>query len=244
IRVAENKLKSVRSMFEDGISSQRDLLEGQSELDILKAEKQKVTANLQLYSASREKGVFQIKAPASGIVTAKAIAAGTPISADGDPLFTISDLSDVWVLVNVHAGNVQHIQQGMEVDMRTLSYPGEVFKGKVSAISQVLDAEAKVLKARVVLKNTGFKLKPGMLVDVTASRQSSEQALSIPTAALVFDENQHFVVVYKNDCDLRIQKVEILSENNGTTFISEGLKGDEKIAAKNPLLIYEQVKNF
>jgi cobalt-zinc-cadmium efflux system membrane fusion protein len=244
IKVAEKKLQSVQSMFSDGISSQKDLLEAQSELDILKSEKRKVTSNLNLYSASAEKGVFQIKAPVSGIITAKSISAGTQISAQSDPLFTISDLSEVWVMVNVYATNLRNIQEGMTVDIKTISYPDEVFKGKIAAISQVYDDEARVLKARVVLPNAGLKLKPGMLVDVMALKQQNFEALSIPTRTIVFDDNNNFVVVYRPDGAFEIRRIEILSQNNGTCFLAQGLTENEKIVSGNQLLIYEQLKNF
>lgn len=244
IKVAEKRLQASQSMFDDGISSQRDLMQSQSELDILKAEREKINANLSLFSASTQKGVFQIKAPSSGIITSKSIAAGMQISAGGDPLFTISDLNEVWVMVNIYASSVRNITPGMEVGIKTLSYPDEVFKGKIAVISQVLDAEAKVLKARVLLPNGGLKLKPGMLVDVMALKQTNESALSIPTTALVFNDNQNFVVVYKSDCDVEIRKVAIRSSGNGNTFLAEGLAEGEKIISKNQLLVYEQIKNF
>ncbi|NIK73574.1 cobalt-zinc-cadmium efflux system membrane fusion protein [Thermonema lapsum] len=244
IKVAEKKLQSLQSMYDDGIASEKDLMEAQSQLTILKAEREKINANLSLFSASAEKGVFLIKSPASGIVTAKSIAAGQQISAEGDPLFTISDLSEVWVLANVHASNVRNIQIGMEVNIKTLSYPDEVFKGKITTISQVLDADAKVMKARIVLPNPDLKLKPGMLVDVTAIKELKTEALSIPTAAIVFDNNQNYVVVYKSDCEIELRKIEILTQSNGTTFLLSGLREDEKIITKNHLLIYEQIKNF
>jgi membrane fusion protein, heavy metal efflux system len=244
IKVAEKKLQSLQSMFEDGIASQRDLMEAQNELDVMKAEKERINANLGLFSASTERGVFQIKSPISGIVTAKSISAGTQISAEGEPLFTISDLSEVWVLVNIYATNVVNIETGMRVNIKTLSYPDETFEGKIAAISQVLDAEAKVLKARVVLQNTDLKLKPGMIVDVTALKELKTEALSIPTAAMVFDNNQNYVVVHKSDCEIEIRQVEILTKSNGITFLTSGLNVNEKIISKNHLLIYEQIKNF
>jgi cobalt-zinc-cadmium efflux system membrane fusion protein len=244
IGVARKKLESVRAMFEDGISSQKELMEAQSELDVLLSENQKVTAHLRLFSASPEKGVFQIRAPASGVITAKSIAAGTPVSGGGEPLFTISDLSEVWVMVNVYATNVRNIGEGMEVSIRTLSYPGEIFKGQITAISQIYDNEARVLKARVVLPNTSLKLKPGMLVDVAALKHQKTEALSIPTKAVVFDDNQHFVVVYKSPCKQEIRKVEILARNNETTFLSAGLGQGEQVICKNQLLVYEHVRNL
>lgn len=244
IKVAEQDLRSTQAMFDDGISSQRELLNAQSELSILNANKESIDSQLSLYSASPERGVFKIKAPHPGVVTGKSITAGSSISGGGETLFTISDLNDVWIMANIYASNVRNITSGMEVAIKTLSYPDTVFKGRITVISQVLDEQAKVLKARVVLPNTGFKLKPGMLVDVHALKTSEATALSIPTDALVFDNNQNFVVVYRDDCDLEIRKVETSSKGNGNTFIVDGLSGNEKIVSKNQLLLYEQIKNL
>jgi membrane fusion protein, heavy metal efflux system len=244
INVTEKRLQSVQSMYDDGISSQRDLLEAQSDLAILKAERERISANLSLFSASPERGVFQIRSPTSGIVTDKSISAGMQISAEGEPLFTISDLSEVWVMVNIYASNIQNIVPGMDVEIKTLSYEDEVFNGEITAISHVFDKEAKVLKARVALPNKDLKLKPGMLVDVNALKQTNAEALSVPASALVFDENQYFVIVYEDDCNLFIRKVEILLESNGDTFLASGLNENEQIISKNQLLIYEQLKNF
>lgn len=244
IKVAEQAMKATQAMFDDGISSERELLNSQSELAILHANKEKTDAQLSMFSASPEKGVFKITAPHSGVVTAKSITAGSQIAAGGEPLFTLSDLNDVWVMVNIYASNVRNISPGMEVSIKTLSYPDKAFKGKIANISQVLDEQAKVLKARVVLSNSNFELKPGMLVDVQALKTSENTALSIPTSALVFDNNQNFVVVYKDDCHLEIRKVETSSKGNGNTFLISGLKENEKIVSKNQLLVYEQIKNL
>jgi cobalt-zinc-cadmium efflux system membrane fusion protein len=244
INVAEKKLQVAQSMLQDGIASEKEFMETKSELDILKAEREKIYALLNFFSASPEKGVFQIKAPSSGIITAKSIAAGTQIAANGEVLFTISDLSEIWVMVNVYASNIKNIQTGMEVGIKTLSYPDEVFNGKISAISRVYDSEARVLKARVVLPNQNYKLKPGMLVDVLALKQEPFEALTIPTQAIIFDDNQSFVIVYKDDCHIEVRKIEILVKNNGTTFISGGLEEDDKVITQRHLLIYEQIKNF
>lgn len=244
LKVTERELQSVQSMYNDEIASQKDLMEVESKLAVLHAEKEKLSANLNLFSASTEKGVFQIKSPTTGIVTSKNIATGMQISAEGEALFTISDLSEVWVMVNIYATNVVNIEIGTQVNIRTLSYPDEVFQGEISAISHVLDVEAKVLKARVVLQNNELKLKPGMIVDVTALQELEKEAVSIPTSAMVFDNNQNYVVVYKNDCEIEIRKVEILTKNKNTTFLLSGLDENEKIISKNHLLVYEQIKNF
>ena len=242
IKVAERNLQSVKSMFDEGISSEKELYEAQSELSVLKANEAKISSDLALYQASPEKGVFQIKAAASGIITDKNITAGMSVSADGETLFTISDLEDVWIMANVYASNVKNIQPGMKVTMTTLSYPDEVFTGEISVISSVLDEEARVLKARVVLNNKDLRLKPGMLVDVNALKELKIEATCIPTASLIFSDNQNYVLVYKDDCVIEVRKVKILAQNTHMTFVSEGLSSKETVISKNQLLIFEALR--
>ncbi|MEN7547256.1 efflux RND transporter periplasmic adaptor subunit [Rapidithrix thailandica] len=244
LRVAERQLKSVQAMYEDGIASEKDLLEAQSEVSIKEAELNKIDTILSLYSASTEKGVFQIKAPASGIITGKQMTAGMQITSGEGPLFTLSDLREVWVLVNIYAGNVTKVEEGLEVEIKTLSYPDEVFKGEIAVLSQVFDSEERVLKARVVIDNPSLKLKPGMFVDVMAVKRSESRAVAIPTNALIFDDNQNFVVLFHDDCDIEVRNIEVLSKNNGTTYIAAGIQAQERFISKNQLLIYEQIKNL
>lgn len=241
--VAEKKLQSAQTMFRDGISSQKEVMEAQRDLDILHAEREKVSADLSLYNASTEKGLFQLRAPVTGVVTQKSIASGTQVYAGGEPLFTLTDLNEVWVLINVYATNIQYIKTGMDVHISTLSYPGEVFQGRVTAIDHILDQETRVLKARVVLANKDQKLKPGMLTDVTIFREHNMEALSIPAAAMVFDDNQYYVVVYKDSCHMEIRQVDVLAEYNGTAFLSGGLDETETIISQNQLLVYSELKN-
>lgn len=241
IQAAESKLTSVQALFNDGIASRKELAEAVSELEVLKAEKVRTEKDMSLYSGNSGRGVFQIKAPATGIITEKNVNPGEQISAGGVPLFTISDLNNLWVMVNIYASNVNHIHQGMDVSITTLSYPGEIFPGNISRISPVFDQDARVLKGRVILPNGDFKLKPGMLVDVTAWKKTGRQAVGIPTSAIVFSDNRYYVLVYKDDCHIEVRKITVEAKNEGTTFISEGLEAGEQIISKNQLLIFESL---
>ncbi|MCE7055444.1 efflux RND transporter periplasmic adaptor subunit [Algoriphagus sp. AGSA1] len=244
LKVTTKRLESAKSMYESGISSEKDLLEAESELDVLNTELERVTNNLNLFSPSEERGVFQIKSPVSGIITDKYISGGTQISSEGDPLFTISNLEEIWIMANIYASNISHIEKGMPAEVRTLSYKDLTLQGEVSVISQVLDTESKVLKARIVLKNTDLKLKPGMLVDVYLSKGASGSALAVPMDNLIFDSNRYFALVYRNDCSIEVRAIDIMSKNEGIAYIKEGLNEGEQILSTNNLLVYEQLKNF
>ena len=244
LAVAQRQLASVKSMFEDGIASQKDLIQAESEVKVLKASLENIKSNLALYSASPEKSVFQIKAPSNGFIVAKNMSSGMQISSGSEPLFTISDLNEVWVMVNIYATDMQNIKENMEVKIKTLAYPDEVFSGKISALSQVFDAEEHVLKARIVMKNTDLKLKPGMSADIilNKSNASAESLLAVPVKAVIFDDNQNFLVVYKDDCNLEIRQVDPVTKNREVVYFDKGIHENEKIISKNQLLIYESLK--
>ncbi len=243
IEIAKVDLNAKEQMFKDGISSNRDLIEAQNNLRILESEVQKIENNLNLYSASSTRNVFQIKAPASGVITEKAINSGSTVTDEGEPLFSISNLNDVWAMANIYSTDIVHIQKGMEVEIKTLSYPGDIFKGKIDVISQVLDENVKVLKARIVLDNKDFKLKPGMIADIVALKKIDKQRVAIPTSCLVFFSGKNYVLVYKDNCNIEVREVTLLTEGNGMTYIESGLDENEKIITKNQLLIFESLNN-
>ena len=243
IEIAKVSLDAKEQMFKDGISSNKELIEAKNELRILESEKQKVQTNLSLFSASSTKNVFQIKAPASGIITEKNINSGSTVTDEGAPLFSISNLNDVWAMANIYSTDIAQVKNGMEVEIKTISYPDEVFKGKIDVISQVLDQEAKVLKARIVLDNKDFKLKPGMIADIIALKKLNQQEVAVPTSSIVFFNNKNYVLVYKDDCNIEAREVEILTKKNNTTYLKKGLLENEKIITKNQLLIFESLNN-
>ena len=242
ILVAQRELESVQEMHIDKIASQRDLMEAQSNLDILKAELQNANAQLNMFSASSDRGVFQVKAPTSGTIISKNIASGMQISAESDPLFTISDLSEVWIMANIYAGNIPYVKKDMSVEITAVAYPGELFSGKISAISQVFDSNERVLKARIVMDNADGKLMPGMLVDAKVEKEDGILGNAAPINALIFDDNQHFLVLYKSDCDIEVRKVTPNVQNNTHVFFENNIEEGEQIIVKNHLLIYNHLK--
>lgn len=242
--VAQRQLASTKSMYEDGIASQKDLIQAESEVNVLKSSLENIKSNLALYSASSEKSVFQIKAPSNGYIVAKNMSSGMQISEGSEPLFTISDLDEVWVMVNIYATDMQNIRENMEVKIKTLAYPDEIFTGKITSLSQVFDSEERVLKARIVMKNKDLKLKPGMSADIILNKETKikEPMVAIPVNAMIFDNSVNYVVVYKGDCDLEIRQVQPTTQNSENIYFEKGISENEKIISKNQLLIYESLK--
>lgn len=244
LSVAKRKLQATKSMYENEIASQSDLIQGQSEVDVLKSSIENVEQNLALYSASGEKSVFQIKAPVDGYIVSKNMSPGTQINDNEGSLFTISDLSKVWVMVNIYSTNLKDVHEGMEVKITTPAYPNQVFNGKITKLSQVFESDEHVLKARIVMDNTNLKLKPGLAADVLINKKTNQKDMAaIPAKALIFDNNQNYVLVYKDDCHLERRLIKPTVKNKDFLYFENGLQVGEKVIIKNHLLISEQLKD-
>ena len=230
-------------MFQDNLASQKELLEAQGQLKQAEAELEKTNINLSLYGSSGSNGTFVIKSPIGGFVVEKNITAGAQISAESDdPLFVVADISSVWVIANVYAGNLAVVKEGMPVDIRTSAYSGEVFQGKIDVMSQVFDPEEHVLKARIVMPNADLRLKPEMAVDITLRDSRDVQMAAVPTGALIFDDDRYFTVKQTADAFV-IAEVTLHSQANGTSYIEAGLEAGDKVVVKDNLLMYSKLKN-
>lgn len=243
LTVANRKLSIAESMFTDRVSSEKDLFEAKSEVSILKTEIEKVKANLSLYNASTEKGVFQIKAPVSGYVVENNISGGTQINGNDSDLFTISDLSDVWVTTNVYAVDLPFVQKGMRADIKSKAYPGEIFDGVISEISQVFDPQERVLKARIRMPNKDLKLKPGLAIEAVIRKNLSETAIGVPVSSLIFHNNENYVLIQKQDKSLEPRKVTIDVQDEDRVFFKNGIAAGENVVIKNQLLLFSDALN-
>lgn len=242
LAVAKRKLSSVEAMYKDDIASQKDLQEARAEVQIIQSNIAKTKKNMQLYSAGSNN--MQIKSPADGYVISKNVANGMPVTAGGDQLFTISNLDKVWVMANVYATNMRNVYVNQPVVVKTLAYPDESFSGKINSISQVFNENERVLKAKIIMDNNNMKLRPGMSADIVLPINSQDRnALAIPAKALIFDNNQNYVIVYKKDCALEVRNVIEVAANNQYVYVEGDLKPGEIVVASNGLLIYENMKN-
>jgi cobalt-zinc-cadmium efflux system membrane fusion protein len=241
-KVAERELKTAQSLFDDNMISEKELLEAKGKLQQIRAAINKIKADMSVYGTDKGNGIFAVHAPMSGFIVHKKASSGSVITSEGDPVFTIADLSTVWVIANVYAGNLQSVREGMEVEMTSFSYPDEKFYGKINAISQVFDPEERVLKARIVMNNKDLKLKPEMSMLITLKDKTSVPLLAIPSDALIFDNDQYFVVVEESVGNFAIRNVILQGDNNQTAYIASGLQEGEKVVITNHLLIYSGLK--
>ncbi len=120
-----------------------------------------------------------ILAPLSGIVTQKNILAGQSVM-EGDDLYTIADLSGVWMNASIFEADISRIKVGQEVTVTAGALPGRSFQGKIGFVAPTMDPATRTATVRVDISNPDLALKPGMYVDadITAAERSNVGATS------------------------------------------------------------------
>jgi cobalt-zinc-cadmium efflux system membrane fusion protein len=242
-KVAERELRTAQSMFDDNMTSEKELLEAKGKLKQIQASLNKIKSDMNVYGTDKGNGIFTVNAPISGYIVSKNVLPGSTISPESNPAFFIADLTTVWVIVNVYASNLRFVSVGMNVEITTLSYPDEVFHGKINSLSQVFDPEEKVLKARIAMNNDDLKLKPEMSVLVKLKDETQTLSIAIPSESVIFDDNCYFVVIEETPGKFIIRKVTLHGHHAQTSYIAAGLSEGEKVVVKNQLLIYAGLKD-
>jgi membrane fusion protein, heavy metal efflux system len=184
-----------------------------------------------------------VLAPVGGEVVERLVGPGQLLQAGTTQVFTISDMSTVWVLVNVYQGDVAYVRSGDSVNIATDAYP-DTFHGRISYIAPALDPNTRTLQARIVTENPGDKLKKDMYVTATVSAGVISNALTVPDAAVLRDsENQPFVYVQssakQNEFARRL--VQLGDSHGGRTQIASGVKEGERVVGDGSLFL--QFKN-
>jgi membrane fusion protein, heavy metal efflux system len=242
---AEKNLRNAEALLKGGLAAERDVTVARADFEKAQSNLNKAQTVVSIYGSDNTKigGIISIKAPASGFIVEKKIAAGQQIRADNaDNLFTISDLQEVWIIANVFENDISRVKVGETVAVTTLAYPDKVFNGKVDNLSAMLDPESKVLKARIRLQNSGGLLKPEMFTNVTVQNREGTQAITIPSTAVLQDYGKSFVIAFQDSCHYEIRNIQVLKVMGEKTYISSGLQAGEKVITKQELLLFNQLK--
>ena len=174
---------------------------------------------------------IRVSAPISGRVIEHKAILGSMVDQTTD-LLTIMDPTVLWVDAEVFERDIAKIRIGQEVQVTVLAYPGEVFRGKISYISETMNPETRTLNVRTEVQNRDFRLKHGMFADVSIILNGSLRVLNVPAEAVLENNNQDVVFVKTGD-QYFPRVVSVSAEQNGSCAIAEGLEEGEVVVVKN-----------
>ena len=124
----------------------------------------------QIESSGKTVTHITIYSPIGGVVIHKDATVGTYVTT-GMPIYTVADLSRLWVKLDAYESDLSWIRYGQKVEFTTEAYPGEVFEGTINFIDPVLSSQTRTVKLRVNVDNTEGKLKPEMFVRAVVRSQ-------------------------------------------------------------------------
>lgn len=180
-----------------------------------------------------------VPSPINGVVTARNAAPGALVQPGGTPApYVIADLSTKWLMADVPEADVPALRLGQVVDVRVLAYPGRIFSGRITNISEAVDPNTHRVTVRSQVGDPNNDLRAQMFATFTVHVGEPTRALAVPAAALV-REGDGTMSVWVTTDQRRFSRrtVQIGQQQAGFSQILDGLKVGERIAATGALFI-------
>ncbi len=195
-QLARVQLEREKTLFEKGAAAAKDLETAQSAEDAAKVDLDTTTERLRLLDSDLDHptGIVEIHAPVGGVITDQQVTNGAGVQALSAPNpFTISDLSQVWILCDVYENNLAQVRVGEPADITLNAYPGKVLRGRISNIGPIMDPNLRTAKVRIEVSNPGQIMRIGMFATATFHGQQMETHVSVPATAILHLHDRDWV---------------------------------------------------
>ncbi|HEV2102989.1 MAG TPA: efflux RND transporter periplasmic adaptor subunit [Candidatus Acidoferrum sp.] len=188
-----------------------------------------------LETTGQVEDTLTIQSPVSGYITERTALPNMMVQLD-TRLYTIADLSTVWVLAQIFQNDLGRIKAGSPATLTIDSYPGRVFRGRVDFIYPDVDMTTRTARARLVFANPQLTLSPGMFVNVSLDVNMGKQ-LTIPVGGVLQSGSRQIVFVDRGSGYLDPREVQLGPQANDEYVVLKGLKAGERIATSANFLI-------
>jgi multidrug efflux pump subunit AcrA (membrane-fusion protein) len=176
-----------------------------------------------------------IDSPASGYITEREALPNAYVQPE-TKLYTIADLSTVWVYANVFQNDVGRLRPGDAAQVTVDAYPGRHFNGRIDQILPEVDPATRTVRVRLVFRNPGVVLKPGMFVNVAISVPLGPQ-LVIPASAVLQGGTRAIAFIDHGNGSLEPRTIEVGTQLNDSVIVLCGLKAGEKVVSSANFLV-------
>jgi membrane fusion protein, heavy metal efflux system len=235
-RLAKKGLDRAQLLYSHGALAEKDLqlaeeTEEKAQVDVQNSEQHvRILGGDPAHPGS----LIELRAPVSGTIVEQNISGFEGIkSLDNSPnLFTIADLSQVWVLCDVYENDLGDVHLGDAAEIRLNAYPDKIYHGKVADISRVLDPNTRSAKVRIILSNAGGSLRPGMFAVATFRSRKSQSRVVVPATAVIRLQDRDWV--FRKNGPQQFRRVEVHTageESDQMQQIREGVKPGDQVVA-------------
>ncbi len=243
--ITQKNMDAAKDMYASGIISEKDYITTSKEYQVALSDLKRNQELMNLYSGGGAKQEYIIKSPINGFLVEKNVNSNMQVRADnGQNLFTISDLKDVWVIANVYETDIDKVKIGYPAIVTTLTYPDKKFIGEVDKIYNTLDPSTRSMKIRVKLHNPDYLLKPEMFANVELIYKENHKMITVPSKGLIFDNSRNYVMIYKSKCNILTKEIKVVNNVAGKAYIDgHTLEPGEVVITDYNLLVYDAIND-
>jgi cobalt-zinc-cadmium efflux system membrane fusion protein len=233
--LSRKALDRAQTLYDKGAIATKDLEVAQDAEDKAKVDVETSEHRVRLMGAdpAHPSPLIELRAPVAGTIVEQNVAGSEGIkSLDNTPnLFTIANLSEVWVVCDVFENDLGDVHLGDAAEIRMNAFPDRIFKGKVADISRVLDPSTRSAKVRIVLGNAEGVLRSGMFAAATFRSRKMTDRVVVPATSIMRLHDKDWV--FRKEGDKSFRKIEIKADGlapDGMQEIREGVNaGDEVV---------------
>jgi len=234
--LSRKALERAQTLYSHGAMAEKDLEAAQDTEDKAKVDLQTTAEHVRVLGGdpAHPSPLIELRAPVSGTIVEQNVAGFEGIkSLDNTPnLFTIADLTQVWVVCDVFENDLGKVALGDAAEIRLNAFPERVFHGRVADISRVLDPNTRSAKVRIVLANADGSLRPGMFAVATFRSRKLRERVVVPSTAIMRLQDKDWV--FRKDGPNRFRRMEVHAGGmtaDGFQELQDGLTpGDEVVA--------------
>lgn len=217
-KLAERSVERAQQLVTADVIGSAELQRREVELSVARAELRAATDQLRLIGLSdtmiqrlRETGALTsevaITASRTGVVVERKVSQGQ-VAQPGDPLFTVADLSNVWVVGALPEQDANSVQLNQQVEVEVPALGAQKLKGRIVFISDTVQQDTRTVPIRTAVDNPRFELKPQMLATLHLNGTTVKQ-LAVPAAAVVRENDKDYLFVKVGDHRYRLTEVQL-----------------------------------
>lgn len=251
LALAQSNMERIKTLVEKKIAARKEILQAETDFKTAQTELHTDEERLSLYGVSisglkgegHKRPLLPVRSPISGIITEKHAIVGE-LSDPSKSLYTVADLSSVWVQVDIHEKDLAKVHKRQAAIVTVGAFPDLNMKGRITYIADLVDEATRTVKARIEVANPGRKLKPEMFAGVELALPADAQpVLVVPEDALqdIDGKKVLFVMAEKGD-EFKPRKVELGRATGGMVEIVSGLKEGERYAIRGSFILKSELK--
>lgn len=250
LALAQSNMDRIKVLVEKKIAARKDILQAETDYRMAQTELHTDEERLSLYGVSpsdirntnHRRPLLPVRSPINGVITEKHAIVGE-LSDPSKSLYSVADLSSVWVVVDINEKDLAKIHRGQTAAVFVGAFPDLKLKGHITYIADQVDPNSRTVKARIEVPNPGRKLKPEMFATIElALAADAPPVLALPEDAVQELDGRKVVFVMEKKDEFVARPVQTGRTSGGVVEVLSGLKEGEMYAIKGSFILKSEVK--